>query len=108
MRDVLDPRSLKSSFLPDDSLSNLDRLFLQDNDWKLWRIKCTVRLFPSGQFKSTYCPFQPNNIIYELMNRHETLSDELRSAFYNPRDANIIYLEAKFTKYGIASLYKVL
>lgn len=42
------------------------------------------------------------------MQRHETLSGELRSAFYNPRDAQFIYLEAKFTKFGISSLYQVL
>lgn len=42
------------------------------------------------------------------MQRHETLSDELRSAFYNPRNAHYIYLEAKFTKFGISSLYQVL
>ena len=42
------------------------------------------------------------------MERHETLSNELRSAFYNPRDVNFIYLEAKFTKFGISSLYEAL
>lgn len=42
------------------------------------------------------------------MKRHKTLSDELRSAFYNPRDFKFIYLEAKFTKFSIGSLYEVL
>jgi hypothetical protein len=40
--------------------------------------------------------------------RHQTLSDELRSAFYTPQDANSIYLEATFTKLGITSLREVL
>ena len=40
--------------------------------------------------------------------KRQTLSGELRSAFYNPRDLKFIYLEAKFTMFGIASLYKVL
>lgn len=40
--------------------------------------------------------------------RHNTLLDELRSAFYNPWNVDFIYLEAKFTKFGIASLYEVL
>lgn len=40
--------------------------------------------------------------------RHSTLSDELRSVFYNPRDIGYLYLEAKFTKTGISSLRTVL
>lgn len=47
-------------------------------------------------------------IIHDLMQRHETLSDELRSAFYNSRDVGFLYLEAKFTKSGISSLREVL
>lgn len=42
------------------------------------------------------------------MQRHETLSDELRSVFYNSRDIGFLYLEAKFTKSGISSLREVL
>ncbi|KAE9385590.1 hypothetical protein BT96DRAFT_949731 [Gymnopus androsaceus JB14] len=76
-----------------DSRLPHNRLFLQENDWKLWRIKCT----PSKKY----------DIIYKLM-RRQTLSGELRSAFYNPRDVKFIYLEAKFTMFGIASLYEVL
>ncbi|KAJ3990847.1 hypothetical protein F5050DRAFT_1880790 [Lentinula boryana] len=70
------------------------QLWLKEMDWLLWRIKCT-----SGQ---------EYFIVYELIMRHETLSDELRSAFYNPRDVGYIYLEAKFTKSGISSLREVL
>ncbi|KAF9064251.1 hypothetical protein BDP27DRAFT_1367314 [Rhodocollybia butyracea] len=65
-----------------------------ETDWLLWRVKCT--------------PGQEYFIIFELMMRHVTLSDELRSAFYNPRDIGYVYLEAKFTKSGISSLQEVL
>ncbi|KAF5351480.1 hypothetical protein D9757_012880 [Collybiopsis confluens] len=47
-------------------------------------------------------------IVYELMMRHKTLSGELRSAFYNPRDIGYIYLEANFTKSNVSSLREVL
>ncbi|KAJ3789213.1 hypothetical protein GGU10DRAFT_372413 [Lentinula aff. detonsa] len=42
------------------------------------------------------------------MSRHETLSNELRAAFHNPRDIGYLYLEAKFSKSGISSLKEVL
>lgn len=73
--------------------------------------KCTSFSSVSDRFKSTYRLLKPTkkyDIIYELMKRHKTLSGELRSAFYNPRDAKYVYLEAKFTKLGISSLYEVL
>ncbi|KAJ3792648.1 hypothetical protein GGU11DRAFT_760593 [Lentinula aff. detonsa] len=65
-----------------------------DKDWNLWRIKCTPR--------------QEYQILFELMSRHETLSNELRAAFHNPRDIGYLYLEAKFSKSGISSLKEVL
>ena len=75
---------LKNSALPEKSLSNLNtlvqqiencylnnqvtpflagkqdswiphgQLFLQENAWQTWQIKCDIHHFPSGQFKSTY------------------------------------------------------
>ncbi|KAF5340136.1 hypothetical protein D9757_015349 [Collybiopsis confluens] len=69
-------------------------LWLKGRDWLLWRVKCT--------------PGQEYLIVYELMMRHNTLSDELQSAFFNPRDVGYIYLEANFTKSSISSLQEVL
>ncbi|KAF9062821.1 hypothetical protein BDP27DRAFT_1368531 [Rhodocollybia butyracea] len=72
----------------------LDLLFLETTDWLLWLVKCTAG--------------QEYFIVYELMMRHETLSSELRSAFYNPRDVGYINLEANFTKSGISSLREII
>ncbi|KAE9402359.1 hypothetical protein BT96DRAFT_991328 [Gymnopus androsaceus JB14] len=68
----------------------LRQLFLEKQDWKLWQ------------------PRKEYFIIYDLMQWHETLSDELRSAFYNSWDVGFLYLEAKFTNLGISSLREVL
>ncbi|KAF5361343.1 hypothetical protein D9757_012333 [Collybiopsis confluens] len=78
----------------DRARAPLGQLLLRESDWLLWRVKCT--------------PGKEYFIIYELMMRHETLSNELRSAFFNPRDVGYIYLEANFTKSNISSLREVL
>ncbi|KAJ3766481.1 hypothetical protein FB446DRAFT_708594 [Lentinula raphanica] len=78
-----------------EQLSN--RVWLQGQDWPLWRVKCTPR--------------QEYFLVYELMMRqikHESLAHELRAVFYNPRHVGYLYLEAKFTESGIASLREVL
>ncbi|KAF5379282.1 hypothetical protein D9757_005319 [Collybiopsis confluens] len=67
---------------------------MRKDDWPLWRLKCTPR-------KEYF-------IIYELMMRHATLSDELRAVFYNARDIGYVYLEAQFQKSAISSLREVL
>ncbi|KAJ3816524.1 hypothetical protein F5880DRAFT_1512586, partial [Lentinula raphanica] len=75
-----------------------NRVWLQGQDWPLWRVKCTPR--------------QEYFLVYELMMRqirHESLSRELRAVFYNPRDIGYLYLEASFTRTGgISSLREVL
>lgn len=90
----------------------LRQLRLKEKDWLLWRVKCTVRLFPpTNQPVSTHDSVQPRKeyyLMYELITRHQTLSEELRSVFSNPRDIGYIYLEAHFTKSGISSLREIL
>ncbi|KAJ3709436.1 hypothetical protein C8R42DRAFT_730104 [Lentinula raphanica] len=85
-RDFITPTDV-----PED-LSN--RVWLQGQDWPLWRVKCTPR--------------QEYFLVYELMMRHKSLSRKLQAAFYNPRDVGYLYLEASFTRSGISSLREVL
>ncbi|KAF5381857.1 hypothetical protein D9757_008344 [Collybiopsis confluens] len=83
--------------LPPDELDELGRrrwLWLREEDWVLWRVKCT--------------PGQEYFVLYELLSKSETLSDELRAVFFNPRDVGYLYLEARFSKSGITSLREVL
>ncbi|KAJ3779681.1 hypothetical protein GGU10DRAFT_337815, partial [Lentinula aff. detonsa] len=89
-----DPKEPVADDLQVDELDRRGWLWLRGQDWALWRVKCT--------------PSQEYFILYELMLKHETLSDELRAVFFNPRDVGYIYLEAQFSKVGISSLREVL
>ncbi|KAJ3978662.1 hypothetical protein F5890DRAFT_1559904 [Lentinula detonsa] len=88
------PKEPVADDLQVDELERRGWLWLRGQDWALWRVKCT--------------PSQEYFILYELMLKHETLSDELRAVFFNPRDVSYIYLEARFSKVGISSLREVL
>ncbi|KAF9062078.1 hypothetical protein BDP27DRAFT_1369122 [Rhodocollybia butyracea] len=72
-----------------DELLPLRYLYLRPADWSLWRVKCTEYF-----------------VLYELL-RH-ALSEELRAAFFNPRDVGYLYLEAQFSKRGPHSLQQIL
>ncbi|KAJ3780852.1 hypothetical protein GGU10DRAFT_380149 [Lentinula aff. detonsa] len=72
----------------------LQYLSLRTNDWRLWRVKCT--------------PKEEYFVLSELLLKHDMLSDELRAAFYNPRDIGYLYLEAQFSKHGLRSLREIM
>jgi hypothetical protein len=67
-------------------------------------------LFHSPKQSSLYLlqPRQEYYLVYQLISKHDILSDELRTVFYNPRDVGYLYLEAQFSKTGIHSLREVL
>ncbi|KAJ4475497.1 hypothetical protein J3R30DRAFT_3705992 [Lentinula aciculospora] len=64
------------------SLHNVLKSSNQTEDWPLWRVKCS--------------PGEEYHVLYLLMSKHEFLSRELHSAFFNPQNPGTVYLEASF------------
>ncbi|KAF9063917.1 hypothetical protein BDP27DRAFT_1426387 [Rhodocollybia butyracea] len=91
----IEDKYLKQSVVEgDDDLLPLEVLVLEADAWPLWRVKCTPR--------------QEYFVLYELLMKHDLLSDKLRTAFHNPRDIGYLYLEARFLKQGPQSLQHIL
>ncbi|KAF5340159.1 hypothetical protein D9757_014986 [Collybiopsis confluens] len=68
---------------------------LKTDDWRLWRVKCQVG--------------KEYDVLYQVLSKHEFLSKELRSAFFNPRNPGTIYLEAQLCREdNVTSLYHTL
>lgn len=80
-------------------------------DWPLWRVKCLV-----GDSKVGFWPLlilmQPGEeyyVLHLLISKHEFLSNQLRSAFFNPHSPGTVYLEASFLhRDDVGSLLHVL